>query len=58
MRALLAACGEILVFYNTLPKVLYVFENKTFYVLIHAPYARIVVLWQISNISPMVLNLL
>ena len=33
-------------------KVLYVFEHKTQYLLIHAPYTCIVVFWQISNIPP------
>ena len=34
--------------YNTLPKLLYVLEHKTQYVLIHAPYARIVGIWTIK----------
>ena len=28
----------------------YVFEQKTQYILIHAPYTRLVVFWHISNI--------
>ena len=39
---------------NTLPKPLYVFEHKTQYVLIHAPYTPIMVFWYISNIPPMI----
>ena len=30
------------------------FEHKTQYLLIHAPYTRIVVFWHISNIPPMI----
>ena len=40
MRAILGACRELAVDYNTLPNVLYVFERKTFYILFHAPYTR------------------
>ena len=32
MRALLAACCEVTVDYNILPKVLYVFEHKAYYI--------------------------
>ena len=53
MRAPLVACRELILNYNTLPKLLYVFENKTFYVLIHAQYNRTVVFWHIINIPPM-----
>ena len=35
-------------------KVLYVFEHKMQYLLIHAPYTRIVVFWHISNITPLI----
>ena len=48
MQALLATCHELAVDYNILPKVLYVFEHKTWYILIHAPYTHIVVFWHIS----------
>ena len=44
MQALLAACRELALDYDTL---LYVFGHKTQYVLIHAPYTRIVVFWHI-----------
>ena len=54
MQVPLTACREIALDYNTLPKLLYVFEHKTWYVLIHAPYTRIVVFWHISNIPPMI----
>ena len=49
MRVLLVACRELVVDYNTLREVLYVFEHKI-YISIHAPYTRIVVFWHISNI--------
>ena len=54
MRAPLAACRKPVLDYNTLPKLLYGFEHKKQYVLIHAPYTRIVVFWHISNIPPMI----
>ena len=47
----LAACRESAGSYNRLPDVLYVFEYKTQYFVIHAPYTRIVVFWHINNIS-------
>ena len=53
MRALLAACGELSVDYNTLPNILDVFNIKR-NVLIHAPYTRMMVFWHISNILPMI----
>ena len=37
-----------------LSKVLYVFEHKTEYLLIHAPFTHIVVFWLIGNVSPMI----
>ena len=55
MQAPLVACRELALDYNTLPKLLYVFEHKTWNVLIHAPYTRIVVFLHISNIPPMIL---
>ena len=54
MRAFLAACHELAVDHNTLPEVLYVSEHKTWYILIHAPYTRIVVLCHINHIRPMI----
>ena len=56
MLAPLAACREPAGKLWQLFKVLYVFEHETQYVLIHAPYTRIVVYWHISNISPMILK--
>ena len=53
MRAPLAGCRKLALDYNTLPKLLYVFEHET-YVLIHAPYTCIVVFWHISNIPQMI----
>ena len=50
----LVAWRELALDYNTLPKMLYIFEHKTYYVLIHAPYAHIVAFWHISNITPMI----
>ena len=41
MRAPQAACRELTVDYNTLPKVLYVFEHKTQCILIHTPYTAL-----------------
>ena len=49
MRALLAACRELALDYDTLPKALYGFEHKTLYCLIHALYTHSVVFWHISN---------
>ena len=54
MRAPQAACREPAGTYNRLREVLYVFEHKTQYLLIHAPYTRIVVIWHISNIPPLI----
>ena len=54
MQAPLAVCRKLSLDYNTFPKLLYVFEHKTKYILIHAPYARIVVFWYIINIPPMI----
>ena len=33
-------------------RVIYVLEHKMYYILIHAPSSRIVVLWHVSNIPP------
>ena len=54
MRAPLAACREPAGKLWQLCKVLYVFEDKTQYLLIHAPFTRIVVFWHISNVPPMI----
>ena len=35
---------------NRPPKVLYVFEHKTKYILIHAPHTRTVAFWHMSTI--------
>ena len=43
MRALLVARRELVVDYDTLSKLLYVFGHKKDFVLIYAPYTRIVV---------------
>ena len=54
MPALLVACrepaGKLWQLYN----VLYVFEHKTQYLLIHAPFTLIVVFWHIGNVPPMI----
>ena len=50
MQVLLAACHEPAYDQNTPPKVPYVFEHKTKYILIYAPYTRTVVFCYISNI--------
>ena len=49
---LLWTCHELVLDYYTFPKLLYVFEHKTSYFLICAPYTRIVVFWHISNTHP------
>ena len=41
MLAILVVCRELAMDYNTLPKVLYVFEHKTYYIFFHAIYNRI-----------------
>ena len=51
-RATLAAYREPAGKLWQLCKVLYVFENKMQYLLIHAPYTSIGVFWHISNIPP------
>ena len=55
MRATLAACREPAGKSWQLCKVLYVFEHKTQYLLIHAPFTCIVVFWHISKVPPMIL---
>ena len=54
MRAPLAACPEPAGKLWQLCKVLYIFEHKTQYLLIHAPYTLTVVFWHISNIPLMI----
>ena len=54
MRAPLAACHEPAWKLWQLCKVLYVFQHKTQYPLIHAPFTRIVVFWHIDNVPPMI----
>ena len=54
MRAQLAACREAAGKLWQLCKALYVFEHKTQYLLIHAPFTRIVVFSHISNVPPMI----
>ena len=56
MRAPLAACCEPAGKLWQLCKVLYVFEHKTQYLSIHAPYTHIVLFWHISNIYHHVLH--
>ena len=54
MRAPLPACREPAGKLWQLCKVLYAFENKTQYLLIHAPYTRIVAFWHTGKIPPMI----
>ena len=54
MHVPLAACRKPAGKLWQLSNVLYVFEHKTQYLLIHAPYTRIVVFWHISNIPLMI----
>ena len=54
MRAPLAACREPAGKLWQLCEVLYVFEHKTQYLLIRAPFTRIVVFWHIGNVPPMI----
>ena len=54
MREPLAASHELILDYNTLAKLLYGFEHKTYYALIHALYTRIVVFWHINDIRPII----
>ena len=50
----LAACRKPAESCNKLPEVLYVFEYKTEYLLIYAPYTCIVVLWHTSNATALI----
>ena len=54
MQAPLVACREPAGKLWQLCKVLYVFEHKTHYLLIHAPFTRIVVFWHIGKVPPMI----
>ena len=49
-----AACREIAGSYDKTTRTAICFEHKTQYLLIRAPYTRIVVFWHISNIPPMI----
>ena len=50
----LAACREPAGSYDKTTRTALCFEHKTQYLLIRAPYTRIVVFWHISNIHPMI----
>ena len=54
MRALLVSGREPAGELWQLCKVLYVFEHKTQYFLIHAPFTRFVVFRYIGNVPPMI----
>ena len=54
MQALLAACREPTGKLWQLCKLVYVFEPKTQYQLVHAPFTRFVIFWHISNAPPMI----
>ena len=54
MRATLATCREPAGKLWQLCKVLYVFEHKTQYPLIHGPFNRVVVFWHFGNVPPMI----
>ena len=48
------ACREPAGSYDKTTRTAICFEHKTQYLLIRAPYTRIVVFWHISNIPPMI----
>ena len=50
----LAPCREPAGSYDKTTQTAICFEHKTQYLLIRAPYTRIVVFWHISNIPPMI----
>ena len=54
MRATLAACHEPAGKLWLLCKVLYVFEHKTQYLLIHAPFTQTVIFWGIGNVPQII----
>ena len=47
-----AACREPAGSYDKTTRTAICFEHKAQYILIRAPYARIVIFWHISNIPP------
>ena len=47
-----AVCREPAGSYDKTTRTAICFEHKTQYILIRAPYARIVIFWHISNIPP------
>ena len=49
-----AACRQPAGSYDKTTRTAICFEHKTQYLLIRAPYTRIVVFWHISNIPPMI----
>ena len=49
-----AACREPAGSYDKTTRTAICFDHKTQYLLIRAPYTRIVVFWHISNITPMI----
>ena len=49
-----AACREPAGSYDKTTRTVICFEHKTQYLLIRAPYTRMVVFWHISNILPMI----
>ena len=49
-----AACREPVGSYDKTTQTAICFEHKTQYLLIRAPYTRIVVFWHISNVPPMI----
>ena len=49
-----AACREPAVSYDKTTRTAICFEHKMQYLLLRAPYTRIVVFWHISNIPPMI----
>ena len=51
-----AACRQPAGSYDKTTRTAICFEHKTQYLLIYAPYTRIVVFWHISNIPPMILH--
>ena len=51
MQATLAACREPAGKLWQLCKVLYVFEHKTQYILIHAPFTRLVYCWAMMGMA-------
>ena len=48
------ACRKPVGSYDKTTRTAICFEHRTRYILIRAPYTRIVVFWHISNITPMI----